>query len=429
MGAGFKPAPTKQRERAGRGMERIGRQKIVMYEALQEHLRQRGFRALLVMAEAATDPDLVPFTGPVHVRRSFLLLPATGEARLGYFSPMERDEAASTGLATLTPQELDLARWYSEYGDDERCLAAALGQAFLLSGISPGTLALAGHSASGRLYGACRLLARDGFEFVPGHDLVRRYRKRKTREQVRSVRAAAAGTCAAFRRVARQLAGCQEGGGGELISGGEILTAGDLRREIAQELARHGLEQPDGNIVAVGSQASVPHTAGASDRPLKAGEAILVDLYPHGEMFADCTRTFCVGSPPPALAEAHANVLKALRRAHREARTGTWAPTVEENTRSFFRAAGYRAARQEITGFVHGLGHGVGYQLHEEPTFRPGVEPWQGTLEEGDVFTLEPGLYDPEAGWGVRLEDLLYLGPDGLENLTPLPYELNPRSW
>ncbi len=53
----------------------------------------------------------------------------------------------------------------------------------------------------------------------------------------------------------------------------------------------------------------------------------------------------------------------------------------------------------------------------------------EGTLGVGDVFTLEPGLYDPEAGFGVRLEDLVTLGGDGPVNLTPLPYELDPRAW
>jgi Xaa-Pro aminopeptidase len=80
-------------------------------------------------------------------------------------------------------------------------------------------------------------------------------------------------------------------------------------------------------------------------------------------------------------------------------------------------------------GYVHNLGHGVGHELHEYPSFRKeaGVE---GVLAVGDVIAVEPGLYDPEAGWGVRLEDLLVLGPEGIaEDLTPLPYALDPRAW
>ena len=80
-------------------------------------------------------------------------------------------------------------------------------------------------------------------------------------------------------------------------------------------------------------------------------------------------------------------------------------------------------------GYVHNLGHGVGLDLHEQPTFKK-VSGAEGVLRAGDVFTLEPGLYHPEQGFGIRLEDLVRFGPEGeLENLTPLPYELDPRAY
>ena len=81
------------------------------------------------------------------------------------------------------------------------------------------------------------------------------------------------------------------------------------------------------------------------------------------------------------------------------------------------------------TGYVHGLGHGVGFEVHELPHFRSVGPSATAPSQRGDVFTLEPGLYDPSAGWAVRLEDLVYLGGRGLENLTPLPYDLDPRAW
>jgi Xaa-Pro aminopeptidase len=79
-------------------------------------------------------------------------------------------------------------------------------------------------------------------------------------------------------------------------------------------------------------------------------------------------------------------------------------------------------------GYVHNLGHGVGFELHEAPTFRK-ANGAEGVLRTGDVFTLEPGLYDAEAGYAIRFEDLCALTEDGLENLTPLPYDLDPRAW
>ena len=93
-------------------------------------------------------------------------------------------------------------------------------------------------------------------------------------------------------------------------------------------------------------------------------------------------------------------------------------------------AAGYPTPISEpgtTRGYVHNLGHGVGFDLHELPTFKKSAGA-EGVLREGDVFTLEPGLYDPEERWAVRLEDLHHL-TEGLEVLTPLPYELDPRAW
>jgi Xaa-Pro aminopeptidase len=80
------------------------------------------------------------------------------------------------------------------------------------------------------------------------------------------------------------------------------------------------------------------------------------------------------------------------------------------------------------SGYVHGLGHGVGHELHEYPSFRP-ESAEDGVLRRGDLFTLEPGLYEPAAGWGVRLEDLCRMGAAAPELLTPLPYALDPRAW
>ena len=182
----------------------------------------------------------------------------------------------------------------------------------------------------------------------------------------------------------------------------------------------------------------MPHSAGSDGRPLRAGEPLIVDLFPRGAwrerplMFADCTRTLCAGEPPPALARAHAAVLRALAAARSLAAPGARGWDLQEAVCLTFEEAGYATPlRQPGTtiGYVHNLGHGIGYELHELPIFRK-VAGAEGVLAEGDVFTLEPGLYDPAAGYGVRLEDLCYLGPDGLlEVLTPLPYDLDPRRW
>jgi len=157
----------------------------------------------------------------------------------------------------------------------------------------------------------------------------------------------------------------------------------------------------------------------------------VIDLYPRGRLFADCTRTFCVGEPKEAFVRGHQAVRQALLLAHRLARPGVRGWDIQEAVCAHLGDAGYPTPISEpgtTRGYVHNLGHGVGFELHEFPTFKK-ASGGEGVLREGDVFTLEPGLYEPEDGWGVRLEDLVYLGPDGLENLTPLPYDLDPKAW
>ena len=407
-------------------------------------LAESGCAALLVLAESARDPDLALFARPAHLGSSIVVLPRGGEPRLGYFSPMEREEATASGLLLLTPEELEVPRRVSEGLEPERLLASTVSRALGLAGVEPGRVAVAGSGPAGTVHAALAALAAEGWTPVPGNALARRLRKTKSAAQLAAVRRAAEGLRRAMRAVAACLAAAEPveqraGGraaeqgspGPELWLGGERLTAGRLRAEVARSLAGDGLEQPSGNIVSAGRNAGVPHTAGRDDRVLAAGEPILVDLYPRGDLFADCTRTLCVGPPPEPLAAAHAAVRETLAAAREEACPGVRGWTLQE---SACRRLGDRGWPTQVThpdsprGYVHGLGHGVGFELHEDPSFRKhaGAE---GVLAESDVFTLEPGLYDPDAGWGVRLEDCCHLGPDGLEVLTPLPYDLDPRAW
>lgn len=399
--------------------------------ALRRLLAEAGGAALLVVARSARDPDLAPFVGGAHLGECLLIVPSGGvEPSLACFSPMEREEAAATGLRLLSAEQLEVARWARERPAAEDFLAAVMAAALRAGGVPSGRIALAGHAAAGSVYAACAAVERQGWSFIAGNDLLRQARKTKNDEEIAAARRAADGTCAALRRVAALLreAGTRQG---EAWLGGERLRVARLRAEIGSTLARHGLEQPEGNIVAGGAAAGVPHNQGDPERVVRVGEALVVDLFPKGRLFADCTRTFCVGEAPEAVRVAHAAVADTLRGAHAAARAGVRGWDLQQSACARLAAAGYATPVTHpgtLVGYVHGLGHGVGYELHEYPSFRKesGAE---GVLAEGDVFTLEPGLYDPANGYGVRLEDLCWLGPEGSENLTRLPYDLDPRAW
>jgi Xaa-Pro aminopeptidase len=400
--------------------------------ALAAGLDELGCEALLVLAPSAADSDLAAFlAGPVHLGESLAVAPRGRPARLAYLTPMERDEAAATGLELISPEDLDIAKASSDFPEPAAFLARVAGRALELCGISPGRVALAGHGAAGVIQGACSQLASRGWTWVPGNALVLALRKRKVPAEVAGIREAADGAAGAMRAVAQLLAAAVPADGGELWVEGERLTVARLRAEVGRVLAGRGLEQPKGNIIAPAGEAGVPHSSGTPDRVIRTGEPLVVDVFPKGRLFADCTRTFCVGDPPEPLARAYAHVRAALEEARLRSAPGVRGWDVQEIVCRRLGAAGYETPVSHpgtTRGYVHNLGHGVGFDLHEFPTFKK-ASGGEGVLREGDVFTLEPGLYDPEAGYGVRLEDLVRLGPEGLETLTPLPYEMDPRAW
>lgn len=412
-------------------------------ERLTRLLEERDCRALLVVAGSGNDPDLAPFVGPVHLGRSFLVL-AAGDppdaGRLGYLTAMERDEATASGLPLIHPADLDLDTLGREHPEPALFWGALLRRALAQAEVPAGRVALAGHLGAGRAAGFAPVLEEAGWPLVDGHEIVRLLRKRKRDHELAAIREAAAGTVAAFRRLAAMLAATVparlgdpgSGGGTALHLDGAPLTVGRLRDEVFRVLSEHGLTQPEGNLIAPAEEGAVPHSTGTDERVLRAGESLVVDLFPRGRLFADCSRTFCVGEPPAPLAKAHRLVLEALERARAAAKPGVTGWSLQQATCELFEEHGFATPVSDPgteEGYVHNLGHGVGFELHEYPSFRREAGP-EGVLEAGDAVTIEPGLYSPRDRYGVRLEDLVVLGEDVIaEDLTPLPYDLDPRAW
>jgi Xaa-Pro aminopeptidase len=168
--------------------------------------------------------------------------------------------------------------------------------------------------------------------------------------------------------------------------------------------------------VASGPNASVPHAV-PSDRRIQAGEVVKIDIgaLAHGYC-SDMTRTVCLGPPTDArLSELHGIVLEAQQRCEEQLRPGMTGFEADALSRDVISQAGYGEA------FVHGLGHGIGLEVHEPPWLSRtrGEE----ILRPGMVFSVEPGIYLP--GWGgVRIEDLVVLEEDGARVLCHSPKDL-----
>jgi Xaa-Pro aminopeptidase/Xaa-Pro dipeptidase len=197
-----------------------------------------------------------------------------------------------------------------------------------------------------------------------------------------------------------------------------MIRPGMTEREVALELGawyrRHGADdvafEP---IIASGPHSSMPHHR-AADRPLAAGEVILFDVGARADGYcSDLTRVVTLGKPDPRVREVYDVVLAANRAGRQGIRAGLSGVEVDRTARAVIEEAGWGEH------FGHGLGHGVGLEVHEGPKCSPTS---QETLEPGMVVTVEPGVYLP-GQFGVRIEDLVVVRPNGCEILSSFPRE------
>jgi Xaa-Pro aminopeptidase len=146
-----------------------------------------------------------------------------------------------------------------------------------------------------------------------------------------------------------------------------------------------------------------------------------------GGYYHDMTRTFAIGYAPPELQRAYDDVRAAFAHIISELESGAPTKAYQEMTCAFFEARGHETIGSKHPleeGYIHSLGHGVGLEIHEDFSFSA-LKGRDDVIVPGSVFTIEPGLYYPSKGYGVRIEDTYYCTPDGeFESLTPFPQDL-----
>ena len=164
-------------------------------------------------------------------------------------------------------------------------------------------------------------------------------------------------------------------------------------------------------IVAFSENSALPH-AQPTDRKLKDGDIVLMD---YGCMYegycSDMTRTVFMGKANDELKKIYDTVLKAQITAEEKMKAGLKCCEIDKIARDIIENAGYKNC------FNHSLGHGVGLEIHEFPNLSPKSE---SVLEKNNVVTVEPGIYEEGLG-GVRIEDMVLVTENGIENLTNSP--------
>jgi Xaa-Pro aminopeptidase len=243
--------------------------------------------------------------------------------------------------------------------------------------------------------------APEGVELVPAGGLVERLRVVKDDSEVAAMRSAAELSTAAYESLR------------------ERGLAGRTEREVAVELVRFmvdaGAEGPSfPPIVASGAHGALPHAA-PRDVEIPGGTLVVIDMGATVDGYcSDCTRTLATGPLDDKAREVYELVQRAQADALDATRAGAECRAVDAAARELIAAAGYEEH------FGHGLGHGVGLEIHEGPRLGKTAE---GSLVAGNAVTVEPGVYLP-GKVGVRIEDLVIVRDGEPEILTAFPKEL-----
>ena len=192
-------------------------------------------------------------------------------------------------------------------------------------------------------------------------------------------------------------------------------TEAQVAADITDAIVAEGHSAAAFVIVGSGPNGADPHHE-CSDRELQAGDIVVVDIGGPVEpgYNSDCTRTYSIGEPDPAIAQQYAVLQRAQAAAVAAVRPGVTAEQVDAAARDVLAAAGLAEY------FVHRTGHGIGLSVHEEPYIVAGNNL---PLAEGMAFSVEPGVYLP-GRWGARIEDLVIVTADGVLPVNERPHDL-----
>lgn len=239
-------------------------------------------------------------------------------------------------------------------------------------------------------------------------------RRKKSKDEIKMIAKNQKNVLKSFREAEKILA-ASEIKDGRVFYKGKILTSETIKKSIRKVLIKNDLIDIEGMIVSSGAHSAIPHHSGEGE--IRPGDPIIIDIFPKNldnYYAADMTRTYVKGEPKDEFKKMYEAVLAAQEKAISLVKPGMKTKEIYEAAKEELVVRGFHAGEK---GFTHGLGHGLGLDIHEAPSLKSVSE---DVLVIGDIITIEPGLYYPEIG-GVRIEDVLVVTKKGYKNLTNYP--------
>ncbi len=405
-----------------------------MRSDLDAIMKARKLDAILVFGDAENNPPMYYFVGGGHVSGALLIKKADKEPVL-FYNDMERDEAAKSGLKTVSYSEFPTSNYVEQArGDQELAFAMRFKHIFSEYGLSSGRIAVFGKVEFSGLFGLMMNLVKlmPEVEFIgeAGDSAILRAMETKDDVEVARIRQMGAVTTTVVGLVQEYLTSCDVRDDEVLLKeDGTPLTIGDVKGKIALWLAERGAVDSEGVIFAIGRDAGVPHSVGDPADLMMLGKTIVFDIFPAekgGGYFYDFTRTWTLGYATPEAQALYDQVFDIYNKVVENLDLNANFVDYQRMTCEYFESKGHKTplnTKSPLEGYVHSLGHGVGLNIHERPASGL-LATGDNLLKPGVVITIEPGLYYPDKGMGFRIEDTYWVKPDGMiEMLAEYPYD------
>jgi Xaa-Pro aminopeptidase len=379
---------------------------------LDRLMRERSIEALIVPMHEAMHASFRWLTRGAKVTRGYALKLAGADPLLLTY-PMEREEAAATGVAARLVHDFGYDAIFRETPNGAAAYGEFFDRVLREYGVRE-SIAFLGNLPFQLYYDVAAAMETRGWRVhrAHGEDIIQLARKRKEPWEIEAIESVGERTEQVVDGVRGMLRG----------AGARKLTLGDLKSFVSSEIARLGMIEDHETILSQGRDAGIPHSRGDAKARVEPSQPIVIDIFPADKTsgyFFDLTRTFCIGAIPDELRRIHEDVLTAFELAASHMGPGTPAKQYQALVCDFFESKGYATTRSHpatLEGYVHSLGHGVGLEVHEKPSF--GLSPSNhDRIEVGDIVTIEPGLYFPDRNLGVRIEDTFVVETGGVRSL------------
>ncbi|MCA9887457.1 MAG: aminopeptidase P family protein [Anaerolineae bacterium] len=403
-----------------------------MKSDIQRLMAERGLDAIYVGGGEGYSDVRDYLANGAHITGGVIII-KQGSDPILIVNGMEIEEAKASGLQAVTYGDMGYMQAVAQITDPTIRAVKMVEMSLKHAGVESGRVGMYGRDAINNTIALVNALNDQlpDYEFVGElhPSLFSEAMLTKDPDEMERLLDVARRTCEVLEATWDYIAGHSATDDGVVIDeDGTPLTIGDIKRYVRRALLDREL-QDTGMIFAQGRDAGFPHSRGQVDMPLKLGQSIVFDLFPQelgGGYHHDVTRTWSIGYASDAVKNIYDQVMQAFDISVEAYGLGKPTHMMQEAVLDFFEGNGHPTQRSQpgaMSGYVHSLGHGLGLNIHEGPSISHLRR--EDVFQIGNCVTIEPGLYYPDDGLGVRVEDTFVVTEQGeLQSITPFKKDL-----